>query len=320
MDFRWSFTLQLKFIMKKRKFSTLISQLLFTKITYVFGFSILLSFASSTQSKKVSTPKGIDNWKLGLSLYTFSTMSFPEQLNYADSVGIKYVEGFTFAKAGADLKDSLITNLSVSGIENLKARIKRKGIKMESIYITGGKTVALWKRDFEIAKRFEVKFVTAEPPKNMWDSVDSLAKVYGMKVALHNHWNGNSIYWHPDSVLAAINGHSSFGACPDLGHYPKSGINPLEAVKKLEGKIIGIHLKDIAEYNNILLKDVIVGTGIIDFPAIFNELKRQHFKGIINIVRDTKELPNNLNSVKQTVNYYYKTLKLSGPIFPQKER
>lgn len=294
--------------------------MLFTKILYVFGFSILLSFLGVAQSKKVSTPKGIDNWKLGLSLYTFSTMSFPEQLDYADSVSIKYVEGFTFAKAGADLKDSLIMNLSVSGIENLKAKIKSKGIKMESIYITGGKTVALWKRDFEIAKRLGAKFVTAEPPKNMWDSVDSLAKVFGMKVALHNHWNGNSIYWHPDSVLAAINGHSNFGACPDLGHYPKSGINPLDAVKKLEGKIIGIHLKDIEEYNNKLLKDVIVGTGIIDFPAIFNELKRQHFKGIINIERDTKELPNNLNSVKQTVNYYYKILKLPGPNFPHKKR
>ena len=320
MDIRWSFALQLKFSMKKRKFLKLISQWSLIKIPYVFGFSFLLSFIGVAQSKKVSTPIVLDNWNLGLSLYTFSTMSFPEQLDYADSVGIKYVEGFTFAKAGADLKDSLIMNLSVSGIDNLKAKVKNKGIKMESIYITGGKTVAQWKRDFEIAKRFETKYVTAEPPKNMWDSVDSLAKVYGMKVALHNHWKGNSIYWHPDSVLAAINGHASFGACPDLGHYPKSGINPLDAVKKLEGNIVGIHLKDIAEFNNILIKDVIVGTGIIDFPAIFNELKRQHFKGIINIERDTKELPNNLNSVKQTVNYYNKTLKLPDPIFPQKKR
>lgn len=319
MDIRWSFTLPLKVTMGKSKFLKLISQLAVTKITYVFGFSILLSFICDAQSKKGSTVIGPANWKLGLSLYTFSNLSFPEQLDYADSVGIKYVEGFTFAKAGAELKDSLIMNLSVSGIEKLKAKINKNGIKMESIYITGGKTVAHWKRDFEIAKLFDVKYVTAEPAKNMWDSVDSLAKVFGMKVALHNHWNGNSIFWHPDSVLAAIKGHATFGACPDLGHYPKSGLNPIEAVKKLEGKIIGIHLKDIAEYNNIEIKDVTVGAGIIDFPAIFNELKRQGFKGIINIERDTKELPNNLNSVKQTVNYYYKILKLPVPRFVNKE-
>ena len=318
MDIRWSFTLQVEISMNKIKLSKLTRLLAATKIFYEVGFSILLSFASNAQSKKVSTSIGNDNWKLGLSLYTFSTLSFPEQLNYADSAGIKYVEGFTFAKAGAELKDSLVMNLSVSSIEKLKAKIKNKGLKMESIYITGGKTVALWKRDFEIAKRFNVRFVTAEPPKEMWDSVDSLAKVFGIKVALHNHWKDNSIFWHPDSVLAAIKGHATFGACPDLGHYPKSGINPLEAIKKLEGNIIGIHLKDIAEYNNNTIKDVTVGTGIIDFPAIFNELKRQHFKGIINIERDTKELPNNLNSVKQTINYYYKTLKMPVPSFLSK--
>jgi sugar phosphate isomerase/epimerase len=144
----------------------------------------------------------------------------------------------------------------------------------------------------------------------MWDSVDSLAKAYSIKVALHNHWNGNSIYWHPDSVLAAIAHHSSFGACPDLGHYPKSGLNPLDAIKKLEGKIIGIHLKDIAAYNNTKIQDVPVGTGVIDFPAIFDELKRQDFRGNINIERDTKEKPNNLSSVKQTVKYYREILKL----------
>ncbi|MCP9747785.1 sugar phosphate isomerase/epimerase, partial [Lacihabitans sp. CS3-21] len=98
--------------------------------------------------------------------------------------------------------------------------------------------------------------------------------------------------------------------CPDLGHYPKSGLNPLDAIKKLEGKIIGIHLKDIAEYNNTKIQDVPVGTGVIDFPAIFDELKRQDFRGNINIERDTKEKPNNLSSVKQTVNYYREILKL----------
>jgi L-ribulose-5-phosphate 3-epimerase len=222
---------------------------------------------------------------------------------------LNYVEGFTFGKAGADLKDSTIMSLSPSGIKKLKDLVKKKGLKMESIYVTGGKTVTAWKKDFELAKKFGVKYVAAEPTQNMWDSVDSLAGVYGIKVALHNHWKGNSIYWHPDSVLAALKNHPNFGACADLGHYPKSGINPLDAIKKLEGHIIEIHLKDIAEYNNTKLQDVPVGTGIIDFPAIFTELKRQKFTGNIMIERDTKEKPSNLNSVIQMVKYYNETLK-----------
>jgi L-ribulose-5-phosphate 3-epimerase len=270
----------------------------------IFGISTNL-IAQKTKNRAGISPT---DWKLGVALYTFSNMSFVEQLNYADSSGVKFIEGFTFAKAGAELKDSLLMNLSPSGIAFLKTKIAEKGLKMESIYITGGKKVENWKRDFELAKRFGVKYVTAEPPQNMWDSVDSLAKVYGIKVALHNHWNGNSIYWHPDSTLAAIKGHASFGACPDLGHYPKSGINPVDAVKKLDGKIIGMHLKDIAAYDNPKIQDVLVGTGIVDFPAVFAELNRQKFEGNINIERDTKEKPNNLESVKKTVKYYYKLL------------
>lgn len=246
--------------------------------------------------------------KFGIALYTFSNFSFPEQLELADSAGLKYVEGFTFGKAGATLKDSMIMNLSKSGLNKLKELINKKGLKMESIYIIGGNKVENWEKDFELAKHLGVRYVTAEPPKNMWDSVDSLAAIYGIKVALHNHWKGNSIYWHPDSVLVALKNHPNFGACPDLGHYPKSGIDPLEAIKKLEGHIIGIHLKDIAEYNNNKLQDVPIGTGVVNFPAIFSELKRQNFNGNLMIERDTKEKPSNLSSVKQIVKYYQNVL------------
>ena len=83
-----------------------------------------------------------------------------------------------------------------------------------------------------------------------------------------------------------------------------SGINPLDAVKKLSGHIIAIHLKDIAAYNDPKLVDVPVGTGIVDFPAIFKELKRQGFAGPIYIERDAVDQPNNLKSVKQEVQYY----------------
>ncbi len=280
-------------------------------------FSLTLSAQSGTkEAADKPTSKAVD-WKLGVALYTFSTMSFPEQLAYADSASLKYVEGFVFAKSGKELKDTVLFKLSPAGIQNLKKKVADQGLKMESIYVVGGKNVADWKRDFEVAKAFGVKYVTGEPPRNMWDSVDSLAGIYGIKVALHNHWKENSIYWHPDSVLAALKGHPNFGACPDLGHYPKSGINPVDALKKLEGKIIGIHLKDIAEYNNNKIQDVPVGTGVVDFPAVFAELKHQKFNGYVMFERDTKEQPNNLTSLKQMVNYYYKTLDLPRPFFPK---
>lgn len=254
------------------------------------------------------------DWKLGVALWTFHTFNFAESLAKADSAGLIYIEPNTFHKTGPEFKDSLILQLSPAGLDQLKALIDRKGLKAESIYIAGDTTLASWKKQFDIAKRLGVKFVTAEPPVDMWDSIDSLAGAYGMKVAIHDHWKGVSPYWHPDSVLAAIAGHPNFGACADLGHWPKSGIDPVEAVKKLRGHIIGVHLKDIAAFNDPKLKDVPVGTGVVDFPAIFRELQEQQFSGHIYIERDAEDKPSNLPSVIGTVKYYQQQLeKLQEP-------
>lgn len=265
--------------------------------------SLLLCAIIFTACNRTPSSEENKDWKLGVALYTFHTFSFPEALAKADSTGVEYVEAFTFGKAGADLDDSLILQLSPAGIDKLKQLIKASGLHMESIYIVGGKTVDAWKKEFDIAKQLNVKYVTAEPPPTLWDSLDSLAGVYGIKLAIHNHWKGTSVYWHPDSVLAALKNHPNFGACPDVGHWPKSGIDPVEGIKKLEGHIIALHLRDIAEANNPKLKDVPFGTGVVNFPEIFSELKRQKFTGYLMIERDQETPPSNVPSVIQTVKY-----------------
>ena len=252
----------------------------------------------------ISTIEPAKDWKFGAALWTFHTMNFPESLDKVDSAGLKYIEPNTFHSAGPELKDSIIMRLSPAGIEKLRLMIAAKGLICESIYIVGDSTIISWKKQFDIAKQLGVEFVTTEPPLNMWDALDSLAGTYGIKIAIHEHWKGTSHYWDTDTTMMAINGHPNFYVCADLGHWPKSGVNPLEAVKKLSGHIIGIHLKDIAAYNDPTLKDVPVGTGVVDFPAIFQELKRQGFKGHIYIERDAEDEPSNLLSVIQTVKYY----------------
>jgi L-ribulose-5-phosphate 3-epimerase len=250
-------------------------------------------------------------WKMGIATYTFHSFSFPEALEKIDSAGLQYIEGFPFQKAGAEFKDSSIMNLSADGHEKLYQLINKAGFKMESIYAFGGKDIGSWKKQFDIAKQLHVKFITAEPPVDLWNSVDSLAGIYGIKVALHNHWKGTSVYWHPDSVLAALKNHPNFGICADLGHWPKSGINPVDALKKLQGHIIAIHLKDIAEYNNTKIQDVTIGTGVVNFPEVFKELERQKFNGYIYIEKDVENKPDNLSSVNASVKYYNNQLGLS---------
>ncbi len=251
----------------------------------------------------------LKDWKFGVSLWTFHTVDFPESLKLVDSTGLKYIEPNTFHSAGPAFKDSLIGQLSSEGLKKIKQLIRKHKLTAASIYVDGGKSITSWKKEFEVAKKLNVKFVTAEPPVEMWDSIDSLAGVYGLKVAIHDHWKEISAYWHPDSVLAAIKGHPNFGACADIGHWPKSGVEPVEAIKKLKGHILGVHLKDIAAFNDPSLKDVPLGTGVINIPGVLEELRHQQFKGYIYIERDAEDQPNNLPYVFKAIKYYYSLIK-----------
>ncbi len=280
--------------------------------------SILLFFAACSNNATTAkentdstanavTTSSIDpakDWKFGVAMWTFHTVSFIEGLSKADSAGLSYVEPNTFTKTGPDFKDSAILQLSPSGVEKLKTMIAGKGLKIETIYVVGDTTIQSWKKQFDIAKQLGVKYVTGEPPIAMWDGIDSLAGAAGIKMAIHEHWKGMSHYWNPDTVLLAMKNHPNFGVCADLGHWPKSGIDPVEAIKKLSGHILVVHLKDIAAANDPKLLDVPVGTGIVNFPAVFEELKKQNFNGYIYIERDATDLPSNLPSVIATVKYY----------------
>jgi sugar phosphate isomerase/epimerase len=87
----------------------------------------------------------------------------------------------------------------------------------ESIYIVGDSTIISWKKQFDIAKQLGVQFVTTEPPLKMWNSIDSLAGTYGIKVAIHEHWKGVSHYWDTDTTLMAIKDHPNFYVVLILG-------------------------------------------------------------------------------------------------------
>lgn len=241
-------------------------------------------------------------WKTGIALFSFHRHPFTTALAMADSAGVKYVEGFSFYKLGAAFNDSTMGALGKDDQVRMKQMLDEKGIKMSSMYVEGAKNVDDWKKYFEMANEFGMQFLVCEPAKEHWDMIDSLAGLYKVKIAIHEHSKELSKYWHPDSVLAAIKGHANIGACADIGHWARSGLDPVKCLEKLEGHIYSLHLKDIDEMNNANANDVNPGTGVIDFTALVKELKRQHFNGTIDIECE-HNLDNNLPDVKEGLRY-----------------
>lgn len=260
---------------------------------------------TTTDSTSVATSDSNNvtaNWKLGVQMWTFRMFTFAEALDKVDSAGIKYIEAFWGQPLGAGMKDSFGVRMSDESKAKLKQLLQQKGISIVAMGVIVPDTRDEWKKAFDLAKEFGLSYITAEPHKNQWDMVDSMAGAYGIKVAIHDHPKPN-VYWSPDSVLAATVGHPNIGSCADIGHWARNGINPVDALKKLEGHIFGVHLKDIKKYNDTEAEDTVVGKGVIDFAPIFQELKRQHFSGMFSIEHESNWY-HSVPDVIETVKFY----------------
>jgi sugar phosphate isomerase/epimerase len=73
-------------------------------------------------------------------------------------------------------------------------------------------------------------------------------------------------------------------------------------LKKVEGNVISVHVKDLDSFGNLNATDVNISTGIIDYPKVFEELKRQQFDGYV-FIECEHDWEDNLKDVKESVNY-----------------
>ena len=135
---------------------------------------------------------------------------------------------------------------------------------------------------FEFAKDMGIETLVSEPDEDAFDTLDKLCEEYGINVAIHDHPKP-SHYWNPDTVLKVCQGRSKrIGACADTGHWVRSGLNPIECLKKLEGRIICFHFKDLNKLGPDA-HDVPWGTGVCDVKGMLAEIHRQKLKAVFSI-------------------------------------
>ena len=97
------------------------------------------------------------------------------------------------------------------------------------------------------------------------------------------------------------------GACVDTGHWVRSGLNPVECLKKLEGRIISVHLKDVNEWGNPAARDVPLGQGKANYRAVLKELRRQGFRGVMSVEYEHQS-PKLMEDVAACVSFVEKTV------------
>jgi sugar phosphate isomerase/epimerase len=226
---------------------------------------------------------------IGCQAYTFNRFSVFEAIEKTDQAGgrvIEFYPGQKLSKEEPDIKWD--HNASEEVIQKVKAKLARHNVRAVNYGVVGiPNDEAEARKIFEFAKKLGLYGITTESVDSI-DTFEKLVKEYDICVGFHDHPkqpnNPNYKMWDPNYVLSVVKDRDPrIGSCADTGHWLTSGVDPVEALKILNGRIISSHLKDRNVLGEAGHHDVPYGTGVGKIAQALDELKRQGFKGNLSI-------------------------------------
>ena len=225
---------------------------------------------------------------IGCQAYTFNRFTVFEAIEKSAEAGGKVIEFYPGQKLSKE--DPAVTwdhNASAETIQKVKDKLaacKVTAVNYGVVNIPKEEVEA--RKIFEFAKTLGLYALTTESAQAL-KTIEKLVKEYDIKVGFHNHPkqanNPDYRMWDPKYVMSVIKDcDARIGACADTGHWVRSGLNPVECLRILKGRIVSSHLKDLNEIGPGD-HDVPFGAGVSDVPALLNELRAQRFAGNISI-------------------------------------
>jgi len=285
------------------------------KIVFLIIALSIAIWTNSCQGKKTENNQsgntGIEKaeqngWRLSMQSFSFHKFTFSEALDKTKELGLHYIEVFPGHKLGGKWGDKTFDfDLTKEERKELKEFAESKDIRTISTGVYTTDNPENWEKMFILAKDMDMEFISCEPAVKDWKLVESLVEKYNIKVSVHNHPQPSE-YWNPDLLLTQIENRSTLiGACADVGHWKREGLDPINCLNKLEGRIISLHFKDIAEKKDGEAEqyDVIWGKGILNVDKMLETLKNQNFKGVFTIEYEYN-WENSVPDIKECIEYY----------------
>ncbi len=252
-----------------------------------------------------------EGWKLGTQAWSFNRFTLFEAIEKTRSLGLDYMQAYPGQKVSGDIPAGFGPDLTAEQRQAVKDKLAENQVRIIAFGVAGiPADPAQARRLFEFAKEMGIQTIASEPPEDRFEMIDALCQKYEIKLAVHNHPNP-SHYWHPDTVLKVCQDRSEWiGACADVGHWVRSGLDPVECLKKLEGRIQDVHIKEVDENGH----DVIWGAAQGRIQGILEELHRQGYQGTFAIEYENN-WENNLPQIRASIEHFYavaQSLKPSG--------
>src|SRR5437667_2581207 len=217
-----------------------------------------------------------DGFRLGIASYSFREFQRKMTISMIKQLGVRYVSVKEF---------HLPYTLSATEAAKAAAEFTKAGLTI----VSGGnislsdEDPAVLKRLFQYAKSCGMPMIVCAPTHKTLDTVETLAKEFDMKIAIHNHGPEDKHFPTPQSVLEAVKGRDPrMGPCMDLGHSMRTGVDVVQSVEAAGSRLLDMHIKDLKSATD-KSSQCNVGDGVMPVVAIFKQLKKMKYQGCVNL-------------------------------------
>lgn len=268
---------------------------------------LLTIFTPVRAENKIPEECASGGFFIGCQAWTWNHFTVFEAIEKTAQAGGKIIEFYPGQKLSPEEPNvSWDHNASTETIQKVKDKLAQFHIKAVNYGVVGiPNNLAGARKVFEFAKALGLRAITTESVDAI-DTFEPLVKEFDIMVAFHDHPkqpnNPNYKMWDPNYILSVVrNRDPRIGSCADTGHWVRSGVKPLDALRILKGHIISSHLKDLNE-NSLGAHDVPYGEGVSDVPALLDELKKQGFEGNISVEYEY-QMDRSMPMVAQCIGY-----------------
>ncbi|MFB3779202.1 MAG: sugar phosphate isomerase/epimerase family protein [Bryobacteraceae bacterium] len=217
-----------------------------------------------------------DDLRLGVCTYSLRNFSRTEAIAMIRRLNVRHVS----------IKEFHLPYKSTPG----ERAAGRKEFEAAGLTISSGGVIYIQKDDeadvrfyFEYARDCGMPMIIAGASHATLPRIEKMVKEYGIPVAVHNHGPEDKEFPSPLVALKAIaKMDPRVGVCIDAGHTTRAGADLLESIRLAGARLLDFHVKDLAD-----LKDAKsqcpVGDGAMPVAAVFRELKRMKYRGLVNL-------------------------------------
>jgi sugar phosphate isomerase/epimerase len=248
-------------------------------------------------------------WRLGSAAWSFNRFTFFEAVEKTAALSLHYIEAFEGQRLSPEGDVKMGVDLSAEALAQVRSKLDSAGVKLTSIYIhslPGSESEC--RRAFEFCRKLGIETIVSEPAPETLNMIEGLCDEYRVNVAIHNHPQGSSRYWHPQEVLKVCEGRSPrLGACADLGHWQRSGIKPVDGVRLLGSRLLSVHCKDLNQLTSDG-HDVPWGTGQGDIAAVLREVHRLGPRPILFAIEYEYNWDNNSPEIALCADFFRRTV------------